>query len=213
MQFLSTLRIISILFLFCAAVLCPAVSLKHSAVNFPYEDAYVNTNRPTLTGILRDGEDIPLALETIRIIIDDVHIATTQTQSSGIFSYTIPAENSFTDGAHTVRVICDSSSETIGPINFTIDTSIPPAPVLSTPTPGATVGNPVTVTGATTYAYASVFVFWDDNSYANTVYADGQGNWSSEETLSLGEHNVSAQVQSLAGNQGPLCAPITFTVS
>lgn len=204
-------RIVFGLFLFLPGVLYPAVSFQNSALNFPYSGAYINTSMPTFTGILRDASGVHVQNETVQIIVDAGTIGTTQTQSTGVFMYNVPTEYALTDGVHSIE--CSTSEITLGPVSFTIDTSIPPAPVLTAPSSGGTVGNPVVITGTTTYPYASVFVFLDGTVYADVVCADAQGNWTTEYTLPAGAHAVQAQVQSLAGNQGDLCASLPFLVS
>lgn len=209
MFFVYTSRIF-FLFLFLANVLYPTISLQYSALNFPYSGAYLNTSIPTFTGMLKNELNIAMPNESLQIFVDGNFITTTQTDQNGIFVYMLAPEYALSDGTHTMSIV---SGVTLGPVSFVIDTSLPPSPVISTPSSGATLSNPVVISGTTTYSQASVCVFLDGSPYADIVYADDNGNWTTEYTLQSGEHSISAQVQSLAGNQGPLCTSISFFVS
>jgi VCBS repeat-containing protein len=100
-------------------------------------------------------------------------------------------------------------------VTFTVDATLPAAPVVTAPTGGSlTNDNTPTITG-TAEANASVAVLVDAGQ-VGTVSASGTGAWTytltAGQALTDGSHTVTARATDGAGNTGPLSAGVTFTV-
>lgn len=187
------------------------VNAANSAINFPFDGAYINTSTPTIVGSLEDSNNNPVSGETVYISINDVNIATVTSDSNGVFSYQV--SNALNDGNYTIGAHCVQSNVDLTTNGFTILTTPPPAPVFTYPPLEAiNLSSDLILTG-TSEAEATITVFMDDDTYGEICYADEYGNWSIEyDGLGLGLHAVSAQATDLAGNTGPTSTTLSFTV-
>jgi cysteine-rich repeat protein len=156
-----------------------------------------------LTGTAEPGS-------TVTVTEGTTVLCTAVTQANGTWSC-VPSVP-FTDGPHTIKataVDAGGNASQATTDSFTVDSSIPPSPVITTPAPGThTNTSPSSVSG-TASPGATVTVTLDGAAVCTTT-ADAQGHWSCAVTSTLGDgsHTFSATVTS----NGHTSAPFTSTV-
>lgn len=188
------------------------VNAANSAINFPYEGAYINTSTPTVAGSLVDSNYNVVVGETVNISINGVNVATVTSDGNGVFSYQLSA--ALSDGSYTVGAHCVQTNVNLTTNNFVIDTVAPDAPVIGYPAANDTVTSSTVIVTGTTEPNATITTFMDGDTFGAVCYADGNGNWSNEyDGLANGAHSVTAQASDLAGNTGSVSAATDFTVS
>lgn len=186
-----------------------AVNIPYSSIDFPYNNAYINTAIPTIIGTLFDDNRQVVTGQTVHIFINDMQIGSSVSDDRGIFRFVIT--DGFADGSYSLRVLCFESQVYLGPIQFVVDTTLPLTVILY-PEDGSTVTtNAFTVYG-TTETNAMVTIFLDDDTYGENCYADESGHWTNDCFLANGSHAIVAQAIDIAGNQGPTCAQQMFLV-
>lgn len=122
-----------------------------------------------------------------------------------------------TDGSHTFQVAAvDAAGNVDGsPASFTwtVDTTAPPAPVVSLPANGSVTNNSKPPVSGTAEANSTVVIFFDGSSAGGTT-ADASGNWSFTPStpLSQGGHTVKARSSDAAGNVSTDSNTNSFTV-
>ena len=84
---LSSHRIffLSIILSSACSVYSGVVSDANSTIDFPHDQAYINTNQPTIVGTLRDENGNPVINETVQILIDGAAVGTTTSDDNGIY--------------------------------------------------------------------------------------------------------------------------------
>ncbi|MFE7226184.1 Ig-like domain-containing protein, partial [Nocardioides sp. NPDC057577] len=129
----------------------------------------------------------------------------------------LPLTEPLADGEHSVTATqtdeAGNVSEPSAPVVFTVDTTAPDAPVITSPADGSTTSdNTPTVTG-TGEPGATVEVTIDGEVVGEaTVNPDGIWELPLTEPLADGEHTVTATQTDEAGNVSEPSAPVTFTV-
>ena len=121
------------------------------------------------------------------------------------------------DGPHTFTVRAVDVAGNIDPTpasyTWTIDTTPPLAPSVTSPANGATTTATTPVISGTAESGATVLVFID-GSQIGTAPADGAGNWSlTTGSLALGSHTAKALAIDAADNVSPESNTNTFTVA
>ncbi|WP_338870094.1 putative Ig domain-containing protein [Spirosoma sp. SC4-14] len=173
----------------------------------PANGSLLSNNKPPYTGTAAPNS-------SVTVFVDGSNLGQINTDVSGNWSYTPSAP--LTDGPHQVYAIAtfnglDSPNSNTN--NFTIDTTPPASPVVTTPANGQiTSDNTPTYTGtAESNSTVTVYV---DNSAIGTAPADASGNWSFTPTTPLpdGSHSVRATAADLAGNTSPNSNTNTFTI-
>jgi hypothetical protein len=188
------------------------VNAANSAINFPYEGAYINTSTPTIVGSLVDSNFNVVVGETVNISINGVNIATVTSDSNGVFSYQVSA--ALSDGSYTVGAHCVQTNVDLATNDFIVDTVAPAAPVIVYPAASDTVTSSTVIVTGTTEPNATITTFMDGDTFGDVCYADEYGNWSNEyDDLANGSHSVTAQASDVAQNTGPVSAATVFTVS
>lgn len=187
------------------------VNATNSAISFPFDTAYVNTQNPTIVGILLNSSSNPVAGESVQIKIDGSTITTVTSDANGVFSYTL--SSALSEAAHTVGAHCVQSNVDLTTNSFVVDVTAPAAPIISAPTPNQVLTNSLVTIVGTTEANATIATFLDGSSYGDISYADGSGNWSIDYTLDNASHSIAAQASDLANNSGNVTSPVTFTVN
>ncbi|MBN1206591.1 MAG: adhesin, partial [Myxococcaceae bacterium] len=174
----------------------------------PANGSTTSDNTPTYTGTAEAGT-------LVTIIVDGAAVGTTTADPAGSWSFTPIA--GLSNGPHTVKATAadavgntsvDSNTNT-----FTVDTVVPPAPVVTTPADGSTINdNTPTYTG-TAEAGSTVTVIVD-GTVVGTTTADGAGAWSLTPATALadGPHTVKAAATDTVGNTSPESNTNTFTV-
>ncbi|MBN8654532.1 MAG: sortase [Anaerolineae bacterium] len=120
------------------------------------------------------------------------------------------------DGSHTfqVRAIDNAGNVDSTPASYTwtVDTTAPAAPVVTTPANGSVISNPTPLVSGTAEPNSTVTVYID-GSPVGTATADGSGDWNyTPAALSDGSHTVRATSTDAAGNTSPNSNTNTFTV-
>ncbi|MBL9037149.1 MAG: hypothetical protein JNG84_01420 [Archangium sp.] len=175
------------------------------ALGVPADGAYVTSSTPTVNGTAE-------ANSTVRAYSGSTQICTAVTATNGTWSCTSamlpdgpvtltatatdPAGNA--SGASTARV-------------FTVDTTAPAAPAITSPSAGASVGINPSISG-TAEANATVTVTETSTQLCQTT-ANGTGQWSCSTALGVGAHAITATQRDVASNLGPASAARTFTVA
>jgi hypothetical protein len=187
------------------------VSSANSTIDFPHDQAYINTNQPTIIGTLRDDKKNPVANETVQILINGTAIGSATSDFNGIYRF--PVNSPLPDGTYSLSIFCVESQAVIESNQFTIDT-IAPSVTITYPQNGASINNSSIVFVGTTEADAMVIVFVDGDTFGNICYADDSGNWSIEyDGLANGSHTITAQATDIAGNQGYMSDTTNFSVN
>lgn len=187
-----------------------AVNSTNSTIDFPHDQAYINTNNPTIIGTLRDDAGNPVTDETVQILIDGYSIGSATSDENGIYRF--PVAQALPDGHYELSIFCVESQAIIESNQFTIDT-IAPSITITYPQDGQTLATNSVLFSGTTEQNAMVMVFVDADIFGNICYADGNGNWSIEYELANGNHTIAVQATDIAGNQGYMSDVINFSVN
>ncbi|RKG86455.1 DUF11 domain-containing protein [Corallococcus sp. CA049B] len=174
-------------------------------VTAPTPGQQVATSTPAITGTAE-------ANSTVTVREGTTVLCTTTADSSGAWSCT---SSTLTDGPHTVSVTARDAVGNTSPartVSFTVDASVPDAPVIASPANGAVLdAAPVTYSG--TAEPGSRVTVTVDGTPLGTVTTNGSGEWSITPgpALADGDHTVTAVAQDAAGNNSPV-ATSTFSV-
>ncbi len=187
-----------------------AVSSANSTIDFPHDQAYINTNYPTIIGTLRDDNGNPVTSETVQIILDGYSIGSATSDGNGIYRF--PVSQALPDGQYQLSIFCVESQVIIESNQFNIDT-IAPSITITYPQDGQAITTNSVLFAGTTEQNAMVMVFVDADMFGNICYADENGNWSIEYELENGNHTIAAQATDIAGNQGYMSDVINFSVN
>ncbi|MDP3156351.1 MAG: Ig-like domain-containing protein [Archangium sp.] len=176
-------------------------------VSTPASGSSTSNNRPVFTGTAE-------ANSTVSVMVDGFLIGTATTNGAGAWSFT--AVVALSDGSHTVVAAATDAAGNVS-INsaantFTVDTTAPAAPVVSTPANGSRVATATPSITGTAEANATVTVFIDGVSVGTTT-ANGSGSWTfTTSALSEASHTVRATATDSAGNVSVSSNTNTFTV-
>lgn len=171
----------------------------------PLEGETVATSTPSISGTAE-------ANSSVEVFVDAGSIGTVAADGSGNWSIASPA---LTDGAHNATATATDAAGNTGPSsalrNFSVDTTAPDAPVITSPVDGAILTTSlVTVTG-TAEANSSVTVS-EGGSPIGTTTADGLGDWSVSISFADGTHTINATATDAVGNVSAPSADVSFTV-
>jgi hypothetical protein len=186
------------------------VSSANSTIDFPHDQAYINTNYLTIIGTLRDNNGTPVTNETVQILINGYSIGTASSDVNGIYRF--PVSQGLPDGQYQLSIFCVESQAIIESNQFNIDTTAPSITIMS-PQDGQTITTNTVLFSGLTEQNAMVMVFVDSDAFGNICYADGNGNWSIEYELDSGNHTIAVQATDIAGNQGYISDVLTFSVN
>lgn len=174
-------------------------------ITSPTNGAFVNTNPVTLNGSAEAGS-------TVRLLEGTVQVGSTIAGGSGAWSMAV----SFSQAAHSVRAVAVDAAQNESPssafTSFTVDTTPPGAPAITSPASSSTVFTAeVRITG-TAEPGSSVFVKEGAITIASAA-ANGSGDWTTTVTMTNGAHTITARAVDAATNLGPASVPVSFTVS
>ncbi|WP_158501810.1 Ig-like domain-containing protein [Vitiosangium sp. GDMCC 1.1324] len=177
-------------------------------IQTPAPGTITRDNTPTYSGTALPGT-------TVTVTEGSTVLCTATVTAAGTWSCD---STPLSEGPHTVTAVAkDGAGNESQPAttNFTVDTVAPAAPVITSPTSGATltIQRPLFTGTAEPNAIVIVSV---DGKVIGRVVADGSGNWSipSPEPLADGPHTVGATAQDAAGNTSPATSvPFTITAN
>ncbi|HAV1608485.1 TPA: BapA prefix-like domain-containing protein [Enterobacter hormaechei subsp. steigerwaltii] len=178
-----------------------------------------NDTTPTLSGTGQAGT-------TIHVLNNGVEIGTTTVDGNG--SWTFTPDPVLTDGTYNLRV---NASDDVGNVSanspvfaFTVDTTGPAAPVVTTVIDDVSPGTGIIASNGSTNdtrptfngtgeVGATVHVIVDDVEIGTAV-VNAQGNWTFTPTTALGEgpHTITFNATDAAGNTGVTSPPFNLTV-
>lgn len=187
-----------------------AVNSTNSTIDFPHDQAYINTNHPTIIGTLRDDNGNPVTDETVQILIDGNSIGSATSDENGIYRFFV--STALIDGQYALSIMCVESQAIIESNRFVIDTTAPSI-IIAYPQDGQTITTSSVLFSGTTEENAMVMIFIDGDAFGNICYADENGNWSIEYELENGNHSIAVQATDIAGNQGYMSDVINFSVN
>ncbi|ENM1057953.1 BapA/Bap/LapF family large adhesin [Enterobacter hormaechei] len=178
-----------------------------------------NDTTPTLSGTGQAGT-------TIHVLNNGVEIGTTTVDGNGNWTFT--PDPVLTDGTYNLRV---NASDDVGNVSanspvfaFTVDTTGPAAPVVTTVIDDVSPGTGIIASNGSTNdtrptfngtgeVGATVHVIVDDVEIGTAV-VNAQGNWTFTPTTPLGEgpHTITFNATDAAGNTGVTSPPFNLTV-
>ena len=187
---------------------CPA-PLAPPVVTAPADGSRTDDTTPTFSGTGVEGATINLVVDSGTALN-----AVATVRPDGTWSYT--PTTPLAEGEHTVRAtqtLLGVTSATSGTNTFTVDTTAPPAPVLSTPANGSTTTDTTPTFTGTAERGATVRVVVD-GTLIGTTTANGSGSFSytPPTALAQGEHRALVQAVDQAGNVSDDSNTNRFTV-
>jgi hypothetical protein len=171
----------------------------------PASGAFTNDDTPTIAGTGEVGA-------TVRVFAGTTEICSTIVPASGNWSC---IASTLTDGTYSLTTratdAAGNSGNTSPGRSVTVDTTDPPAPIISSPAAGATVAPSPSVSG-TAEPLATVVVLEGTTQLCSTP-ADASGQWSCATSLASGAHTVVARQTDRASNVGPNSTGRAFSVA
>ena len=176
-------------------------------ITAPLGNSTVTTTTPAISGTGEPGA-------TVTVSIDGTEIGTSPVSGAG--SWSVTPTTALSEGEHTASATqTDPAGNTseADEVTFTVDTTAPPAPVITAPAGGSTITDSTPTVTGTGVPGSTVTVSVDGTEIADDVLVDDDGNWSLPLTAPLpdGDHTVTATQTDGAGNESPE-ATTTFTV-
>ncbi len=179
----------------------PTVTLDN-----PVNGSSTNDDTPTISGTAT-------ANSTVYITVDGTVVTSVSANGVGAWTY---ASATLTSASHTVSVRSEVAgiSSANASSTFTVDTTVPAAPVITTPAPATTYTSDTTPTIAgTAEANSTVNVYRAGNVLIGTTTANGSGNWTLDTSaLTEASHTITARASDAAGNQSVASASKTIVV-
>jgi MYXO-CTERM domain-containing protein len=176
----------------------------------PVSGSFIATRTPVIFGTDQGGASVSLTM-------DGTPLASgIPVDSAGNWAYALTAAQALADGPHTAIAsavdLAGNVSPQSAPDTFTVEATLPPAPVITAPTQGAVTGGSPSITGtAVPNSTVNVYI---DGVRVGIATADASGNWSLTltSTLANGPHSVDATDTNASGLTGPPSTTINFTV-
>ncbi|MDG0792139.1 Ig-like domain-containing protein [Cohnella ginsengisoli] len=178
-------------------------------VTNPTNGSTTNDSTPAYSGTAEAGS-------AVTVVVDGLLLGPVTADASGNWSYT--SATPLADGPHSVLA---RASDGVGNTSlnsntntFTVDTTAPAAPVVTSPANGSTTNDSTPTYSGTAEANSTVNVVVDGTSIGTTP-ADASGIWNFTQPTPLadGSHGVSAKATDAVGNAGAASTIVTFTVN
>ncbi len=175
-------------------------------VTSPGDGAATAQTTPPVSGTAEPGA-------TVTVSIDGVVIGTAVANALG--TWTVTPATPLDEGPHEVTAIATDAagneSQPSAPVSFTVDTTPPDVPVITSPVDGETTDGAPTFAGTAEPGTLVTVVI--DGVPVATVQADQDGNWLyiPGAPLTDGDHVVSAYATDVAGNQSDSSDEVAFT--
>lgn len=150
---------------------------------------------------------------TVEIFEGATSLGTTPVDANGSWSTVI----SFAPNAtHTITAVLTGSDSLVsspsGSRTFSIDTEAPAAPVISTPSTGASFGTPYVTVGGTAEPGTTLSLLANGGLKATTTVSPA-GTWSIDTAFAAGTHTLTARTVDAANNQSPLSNTVSISVA
>ena len=174
-------------------------------ITTPTNGSTTNDPTPTITGTATYGNAGDPGTVTVKDGDGNI-LCTATVQPDGTWSCT--PSTGLAPGSYTITAVETSSTATSpssAPVSFTIDTTAPDAPVITTPADSSVTNDSTPNVSGTAEAHSSVEVKVDGVLLCTTT-ADGAGNWACPTPagpLSDGPHSATATATDAAGNVSP----------
>ncbi|MDF1564849.1 MAG: Ig-like domain-containing protein [Deltaproteobacteria bacterium] len=180
------------------ALIIDTVSPAAPVITAPVDGAATNDTTPTFTGTAEPGTSVD-------VTVDGSTACTTTADAAGAWSCTAGA--ALAEGTHTVSATATDAAGNTGTSpdqNLTVDTTVPAAPVITSPTEGESVGDDTPVITGTGEPGGTVTITVDGTPVC-TATVDASGNWSCTPGAPLdeGSHTVGVTLTDPAGNTTP----------
>jgi hypothetical protein len=184
-----------------------------------------NDNRPELAGgglrkddIVNIYDEFPAGTKTL--------IGTAIVDELGNWTFTPEVGDELSDGEHSFTIIVEATNGNVSPesapLEFEVDTTPPPAPVITTitdadgPVSGGSTADPFPTISGTSEPGSTVYIYDQYDNLLGTATAGdtAPGNWSFTPSLPLpqGELILTAVAEDKAGNTGAPSAPETLDI-
>ncbi|WP_051265817.1 Ig-like domain-containing protein [Nakamurella lactea] len=180
------------------------------AITKPTDGSVIDDNSPTVSGVGEPGSMVTVTDQ------DGKTYGPATVKPDG--SWSMPITGPLPDGVYTLTATqtdrAGNSSAASDPVTFTIDTTAPDAPVITTPAPGSGSADTTPTIGGTAEPGSTVTVSIDGDVVGTTV-TDPQGHWSfvPTEPLGVGTHRVTATATDAMGHRSPVSSVVEFTVN
>ncbi|KFE68632.1 adventurous gliding motility protein AgmC [Hyalangium minutum] len=177
-------------------------------VNTPADGSTIADNTPTYSGTADPGS-------TVTISVDGTVVGTTTADSNGDWSFT--PGTGISNGSHTVNATASDAAGNVSPVSntntFTVDASIPAAPVITGPANNTVTDDNTPVISGTAPPNSTVTVYVDGTPVGTTT-SDAAGNWTFTPTTPLadGPHDITATTTNGVGNVSPVSNTVHITI-
>ena len=177
------------------------------AITAPATGAVSNATTPTISGTGEPGG-------AVTVKDGAVTICTTTVPASG--SWTCTPATALAEGLHDLTATQTDLGGNVSPpslsVVITVDTTAPPAPLVTGPAAGSSTDDSTPTVAGTGEPGATITVR-DGAATLCSAVADASGNWSCTSTaLGDGLHSVTTTATDPAGNTGPASSAVPFTI-
>jgi len=165
-------------------------------ITAPADGGSTNDTTPTIRGTAEPGASVAVS-------IDGTPVGTVTADEDG--NWSLELTDPLDEGDHTVSAVQTDVAGNVSDAaenDFTVDTTPPAAPVITSPEDGATVDDRTPTIEGTGEPGSTVVVIVDGEPVGSVV-VDEDGNWSLELTdpLADGDHTIEAYAVDEAGNE------------
>ena len=168
----------------------------------PLEGRFLSDTQPTVSGVCETGSQVVVA-EGMTTLCTSTCVASAYACQASLLG----------QGLHHLVVKQTDAAGNVSPEApraFTVDTVAPSAPVVSTPSPGQVLSEPLSTFGGTAEPGSTVVVS-SGGSPLCTAIADAQGAWTCSASVPAGSNSVTATAMDTATNVSAPSAVQTFT--
>jgi MYXO-CTERM domain-containing protein len=165
----------------------------------PANGSTISDNTPTYSGTAEPGS-------IVTVIVDGVSVGTTTADPDGNWDFT--QTPGLSNGQHTVTAEAMDAAGNISPRSntntFTVDATIPVAPVITGPANNTVTNDNTPPISGTAPPNSTVTVIIDGTPVGTTT-SDAAGNWTFTPTVPLadGPHDITATTTNAVGNTSP----------
>lgn len=190
-----------------AQIVIDTTSLQPT-ITSPLGGSSTNDPTPTIAGTAE-------ALSTVEVFEGANSLGSTAADPSGVWTFDVPAP--LLDGAYSFTAVATDAFNHISapslPVDVTIDTIAPTAPVIAQPTEGQVLATNFPQIAGDAEPSAVVEVFANSLSKGTTT-ADQSGAWTfvPGAPLTDGDYAIEASAKDAAGNVSPLSTAVNVTV-